>query len=428
MAEELSVREIEATHLLDLAQRARLTVVLDRLARRLLLSFAYRGRGLALDLVEGALVTSLGQPAEATITILDPRCWGSMVRHGSRGLCASYAAGWWETEDLTAVLRVLFHRLDRSRARLDRLANFALVRSLRDLLHRSGRPGRHQDRHNISAHYDLSNDFFECVLDETMTYSCAIFPRQESTLVEAQHHRIDLMCQRLQLGPADHLLEIGSGWGEFAVFAARNYGCRVTTTTISTEQLDYVRAKVDAHGLSDRITVLGADWRDLEGSFDKLVSVEMIEAVDWRNYGEFFAKCSALLLPGGIACIQAITIDDRSFERAKYREDFIKAMIFPGSCIPSLRALRRAIERASELTLEEVSSIGPHYGETLRRWRRRLHDNAERLDALGTPRELQRLFGAYLSYCEVGFSEGHTDDVHLVLTRGAERGGDTTRG
>jgi cyclopropane-fatty-acyl-phospholipid synthase len=250
-----------------------------------------------------------------------------------------------------------------------------------------------------------------------MTYSCAVFERSGATLAEAQEAKMDRLCAKLELASTDHLVEVGSGWGGLAVHAAARYGCRVTTTTISDAQRSFVEKRVADAGLADRITVLGLDWRDLGGTFDKLVSVEMIEAVDWRWHDQFLAKCSDLLAHDGLAAVQSIVIDDRSFERAKRHQDFVRRMVFPGGCLPSVASLTTSMARATDLRLVDLEDIGRHYAETLRHWAANLATHTDSVVALGVGREFRRLWDLYLAYCEASFLEGHISDVQLVLAK-----------
>ena len=283
-------------------------------------------------------------------------------------------------------------------------------------------PGRDDDKRNIAEHYDLSNDFFALMLDETMTYSCAVFDRPGATLAEAQRAKIDRLCTKLELAPTDHLVEIGSGWGGLALHAATRYGCRVTTTTISDAQRTYVEKRVADAGLAGRITVLELDWRDLKGQFDKLVSVEMVEAVDWRWHDQFLARYADLLTDDGLAAIQAIVIDDRSFERAKRHRDFVRRMVFPGGCLPSLASLTISLARATDLRIVDLEDIGRHYAETLRRWADTLASHTDTVAALGVGPEFRRLWDLYLAYCEASFLERHISDVQLVLAKPGRAG------
>jgi cyclopropane-fatty-acyl-phospholipid synthase len=281
-------------------------------------------------------------------------------------------------------------------------------------LHRNTRAG---SRRNIAAHYDLGNEFFRLFLDETMMYSCAIFEHAQMTLAEASVAKLEAVCRKLALAPGDHVLEVGSGWGGFALHAAGRYGCRVTTTTISPSQFELARERVRAAGLEGRVTVLLEDYRDLAGRYDKLVSIEMIEAIGHRQFEEFFRVSAARLAPGGRMLLQSIVIDDRHYARARDEVDFIKRYIFPGCCIPSLGALSQAMTAASDLHIEDVEDIGPHYATTLARWRDNFLARLAEVRALGYPDEFIRMWEFYLCYCEAGFAERALGDVQLLLRR-----------
>ncbi len=386
----------------------------------------HRSTGAAIDVTEGGETFRLGRGEPmARVTVHDCRAYGALLRSASVGLGASYVAGWWDTDDLTALVRALSRDTRRLRERLDRLGR--AWGALLDVPARLATPSRNDDKRNITEHYDLSNEFFALMLDETVTYSCAVFDHPEVTLAEAQETKIGRLCTKLELTPSDHLVEIGSGWGGLAVHAAARHGCRVTTTTISDAQRTYVEKRVADAGLADRITVLGLDWRDLTGTFDKLVSVEMVEAVDWRWHDQFMAKCADLLADDGLAAIQAIVIDGRSFERAKRHHDFVRRMVFPGGCLPSVASLVTSMNRATDLRIVDLEDIGRHYAETLRRWADNLTAHAEAVAALGVGREFRRLWDLYLAYCEAAFLEGHISDVQLVLAKPGRAGRLATR-
>ena len=391
-------------------------------ARRLILAAAARAPGVPLEVEEenGRVFSLSNEEPWARVTVHDPRTYAALLRAGSVGLGTSYVAGWWDADDLTALVRALFRRTHAMRSRLDSMGR--ATASILDLPALLAAPGRADERRNVQAHYDLSNDFFEVMLDETMTYSCAVFEGPGTSLGAAQVAKMDRLCSKLDLQPGDRLLEIGSGWGGLAMHAARRYGCSVTTTTISEAQHAYVAKQVSEAGLADRVTVLGTDWRDLTGRYDKLVSVEMIEAVDWRHHDEFLAACGALLVDDGLAALQAIVIDDRSFERAKRHRDFVRRMVFPGGCLPSIASITASLARASHLRVVDVEDIGRHYGETLRRWRENLAGRADEVDRLGIGTEFLRLWRLYLSYCEAAFLERHVTDVQLVLAKPGWRG------
>jgi cyclopropane-fatty-acyl-phospholipid synthase len=260
------------------------------------------------------------------------------------------------------------------------------------------------------------------MLDPTMMYSGAVFERRESTLEQAQLAKLDRICAKLDLGPRDHVLEIGTGWGGFAVHAALTTGCRVTTTTISREQHHAAVARVREAGVQDRVTVLLQDYRELQGRFDKLVSLEMIEAVGWRDFGTFFDRCSQLLEPGGAMALQAITVDDRLYDVEKASRTFIRTHVFPNGCLPSIEVLAREVSRRSDMRIVDLEDITPHYAETLRRWRANVEASAERLHALGYDERFQRLWRLYLCWCEAGFAERRIGNVQIVLGKPRWRG------
>jgi cyclopropane-fatty-acyl-phospholipid synthase len=360
------------------------------------------------------IVTGSGDPV-ATVMVHDPRTWRTVLRRGSRGLAESYMDAWWDTHDLTALVRVAFHRTAPLRRVLDASARH--VGPLLAGMQRLRPPSKSDDRNNIAAHYDLSNEFFAAMLDPTMAYSCAYFADGEATLEEAQVAKFERIATKLALGPEDHVVEIGTGWGGFAIHAAGHHGCRVTTTTISEAQRALAEKRVAEHGLADRVTVLGADYRDLEGRYDALVSIEMVEAVDWRRHDQFFATCARLLTDRGRMALQAITIADGSFERARLHDDFIRAMVFPGGCLPSVTAIAASVARTSDLRIVDLEDIGPHYAETLRRWRGNLETRRLDVARLGFDERFWRFWTLYLCYCEAAFMERHVSDVQVVLTR-----------
>jgi len=351
---------------------------------------------------------------KATVHVNSPRVWPMLAR-GGRGMAQSYMAGLWDSPDLTAVIRVAalnVHQLDDIRRR------FAAVRGpWRGLQGALARNTPARSRRDVSAHYDIGNDLFALMLDPTMMYSCALFEREDATLEEASLAKLERVCERLDLGPRDHVIEIGTGWGGFAVHAAATRGCRVTTTTISREQHDYAVARVREAGLEDRVTVLLDDYRDLRGSYDKLVSIEMIEAVGSRDFGTFFARCSQLLKPDGAMFLQAITIDDRAYQVEKGSKSFIRTFIFPNGCLPSREVIARCLGRRTDLLTVDLEDITPHYAETLRRWRASFDAAGERVVALGYDERFRRLWRLYLSYCEAGFAERRIGLVQMVLAK-----------
>ncbi|NOT57397.1 MAG: class I SAM-dependent methyltransferase [Deltaproteobacteria bacterium] len=354
-------------------------------------------------------------PLSATLRVHDVRFYTDLVMGGSVGAGEAYIKGRWSCDDLTTLVRLLV----RNRAVLDGMdTGLAWVSvPLRKLFHAFRRNTKRGSSRNIVAHYDLGNEFFALFLDETMTYSCGIFEHIDSTLQEASLAKIDRICQKLQLSSSDHLLEIGTGWGGFALHAARRYGCRVTTTTISPQQYHYARQRIANAGLGDRVTVLLKDYRELTGQYDKLVSIEMIEAVGYAFYDTYFKRCSELLKPDGMMLLQAITIADQQYEAAKRSVDFIQRYIFPGSCIPSITAISQSLTRVTDLRLFHLEDITPHYAETLRHWRERFFARLTEVRRLGYSEELIRMWEFYFCYCEGGFRERVIGDAQLLLTK-----------
>ncbi|MHB1537655.1 MAG: class I SAM-dependent methyltransferase, partial [Solirubrobacteraceae bacterium] len=372
--------------------------------------------GGSLLLVEGGRTRRLGDGAPvATVEIHSRRLWPLLVLRGSIGLAESYAQGLWDSPDLPRVVALAARnarRLDAARAALaPALRPLQLARSLLNA------NTRRRSRRDVAAHYDLGDELFEAMLDPTMMYSCAIFERPGMTLEEASIAKLERVCTQLGLQERHRVLEIGTGWGGFALHAARTRGCHVTTTTISREQREYATRLAARMGLAERVEVIGDDYRDLAGSYDRLVSIEMIEAVGWRHFGRFFAKCSELLLPDGAMLLQAITIDDDAFEVEKAGRSFINSYIFPNGCLPSLAVIRRDVARRTDMRVAAAQEIGSHYVETLRRWRDRFAANAERLATLGYDRRFRRLWDLYLAYCEAGFAERRISDWQLLLAK-----------
>jgi cyclopropane-fatty-acyl-phospholipid synthase len=369
----------------------------------------------SLVVVEGGErhVYGSGTPI-ATVRLHSSRVWPMLLR-GSRGLAEAFAQGLWDSPDLVALIRLAARNaqgLDRLRARLAPL-RWPSQRAAALL-----RPGtKRQARRDISAHYDLGNELFARMLDPTMSYSCAIFERHEMTLEQAQVAKLERICEKLELGPHDRVIEIGSGWGAFALHAARTRGCHVTTTTISREQHEYALEQVRRAGLDHRVTVLMDDYRELHGRYDKLVSIEMIEAVGWRQLGAFLAKCSQLLAADGAMLLQAITIDDRAYQVEKASKSFINSYIFPGGCLPSLAAITRALAKRTELQAAGLEDLTPHYVETLRRWRASFTADTAALAELGYDDRFHRIWTLYLAYCEAGFAERRICDIQLLLTK-----------
>jgi cyclopropane-fatty-acyl-phospholipid synthase len=396
----------------------------SRLARALLLSQLRKIQHGRLHLVDhdrretfGA-VTAAG-PFDVTIRVCDPRFYTDSVFAGTTGAGEAYMRGYWHCDNLTALVRLMvvnrdcMNDVDSGWSRLSA--------PLFKIAHFFNRNTSRGSRRNIAQHYDLGNEFFSLFLDETMAYSCGIFTHPAATLRDASIAKFDAVCNKLALRPGTRVLEIGTGWGGLAIHAARHYGCHVTTTTISKEQYQLACEQVARHGLTDRITVLLEDYRELTGSFDALMSIEMVEAVGHQYLDTYFRKCSRLLDANGAMLLQSITIRDQFYRAALKSVDFIKRFIFPGSFIPSVRALLDSVARCTDLQLFHMEDIGPHYARTLKLWRERFMARQAEVRAQGFPDSFLRMWEYYLCYCEGGFEERQLGDVQMLLTKPRSR-------
>jgi cyclopropane-fatty-acyl-phospholipid synthase len=389
--------------------------MLARLFSRALLGRLREGR---VRLTGGGGGREFGPPSaplEATVQMHDER-FLELLPGGSLPLADAYAEGAWDSDDLVTLVRIGARELPR----VDRFRR--LVAPLRNAFSRIPPNTRDGARRHVAAHYDLGNDMFRTFLDETMTYSCAYFETPEATLREAQEAKLDRICRKLELGPDDHVVEIGSGWGSFAMHAADRYGCRVTTTTISREQHELATQRVREAGLDDRVSIVLEDYRDLRGRFDKLVSIEMIEAVGWQYFDTFFRRCAELLKPTGLMLLQAITVEDRLYELEKASRSFIKQLIFPAGCLPSVEVIRRSVARVTDMRMLDLEDITEHYPETLRRWRENFAASAERVAELGYDLRFRRLWELYFAWCEGGFRERRIGDVQALFAKPSYRG------
>ena len=373
----------------------------------------------ALTLSENGRSARFGDPASdvaATVRIHDPAVYTALLLRGSLGGAEAYLDGLWDADDLVAAVRALA-RSRRSLEALERGLAPRLARAALLPLHWLRRNTRRGSRRNIAAHYDLGNQFFALFLDSTLTYSCGLFETPEATLEEASFAKYERACRWLDLRAEDHVLEIGSGWGGFALHAAGRIGCRITTTTISRQQYELARERVAAAGLAGRVEVLFADYRELAGQFDKLVSIEMIEAVGHANLPAYFRACNDRLRPGGAMFLQAITNPENAYEASLRNVDFVKRYVFPGGQVVSLGAICDAAARAGALQPTRVEDVTPHYAETLRRWRARMAENRGRMRALGLDERFLRLWDFYLAYCEGGFRERAIRTLQIRLER-----------
>ncbi len=382
-------------------------------------------------LVKGRLVLNEGQcqtvfengddsdEPRATLSVHDHRFYTDMAFGGSIGAAEAYMAGLWTADDLTKLIRIIIlnrHVLSGLEGGAARLSG-----PIQRMLHFLRKNTKQGSRKNIEAHYDLGNDFYSLFLDDTMTYSCGIFTSAASSLRDASIGKYDRICRKLLLGPDDHLLEIGTGWGGFALHAAKHYGCRVTTTTISNEQYEYAQRLIQKEGMDDRIQILRKDYRDLQGTYDKLVSIEMIEAVGHHYLETFFRCCSDRLKEDGMMMLQAITIADREYDSHTRSVDFIKRYIFPGSCIPSVTAISQAVSKGTDMRIFHLEDITPHYVQTLRKWREGFFAHISDVRQQGYSEEFLRMWEYYLCYCEAGFRERYIGDVQILFTKPLSR-------
>ena len=399
---------------------------LDKTARKTVLALLNKLEHGRITIIEDNYRYSFGEESSAVSLKTDIRVhhsqfYSRILFGGSIGAAEAYMEGLWSSDDLTTVMRILalnqkaFADMEKGLARI--------TAPLYKIYHFARKNTKIGSRKNILAHYDLGNDFYSLFLDKTMTYSCGLFEHEQSTLEDASIAKYDRICKKLRLKPGDRVVEIGTGWGGFAMHAAQNYGVHVTTTTISNEQHRYAKKRFGNAGLMNRISLLKKDYRDLQGEFDRLVSIEMIEAVGHHFYDVFFQTCSRLLKDDGLMALQAITIGDHIFDRHKRSVDFIKRYIFPGSCIPSVTAISRATAGATDLRLVHLEDISPHYARTLREWRRRFFANIDNVRDRGYPETFIRMWEYYLCYCEGGFAERYIGDVQMLFAKPLYRWG-----
>ena len=391
-----------------------------RIAKNFVTQLLSKIRVGVLEIQEGQHVQSLGQADTAThlqarVQLHSQQIYARLMQRGSIGAAESFMLGEWTTDQLVAFLRIFIRNRDLLFG-VDggwRRLNQWLWRVL-DYFKRNT---PEQSALNISAHYDLGNDFFKLFLDDSMMYSSAVFAHPEMDLNAAARHKLAVICEKMQLRPEHHLLEIGSGWGGLAIYAAQNYGCQVTTTTISAAQYQYVKQQINALGLHDKISLLQQDYRDLRGQYDRLISVEMIEAVGYSFVDQFMRQCSQLLKPDGMACIQAIIRPDQNYDRVHKEVDFIKKYIFPGGCLLSTEFLLRQAAAHTDLRLFHLNDLGYDYAKTLSLWRARFLEQVTAVRALGFNEPFIRMWEFYLAYCEAGFLERYISVVQLSFVK-----------
>ena len=406
--------------LLKIAKRVVKSAGFNNLARRIVLSRLARLSDGQIIVTEGTELTTLGSltedfPNAMQLYVLDPKFYSDIAFGGAIGAAEAYMRGYWTCNELVDLLRILI----RNRDVLEQVdSGLALLSApLRKAFHALNKNTRKGSRKNIAAHYDLGNDFYKLWLDPKMMYSCAYFDKLDTPLQTAATEKLDRICRKLDLSAGDSVIEIGTGWGGFAIHAAKYYGCRVTTTTISEQQFDYAKQAVKAAGLEDRITLLLQDYRDLQGNFDKLVSIEMIEAVGHEFHDRFFKKCRDLLKPDGQMLLQAITIADQRYDQYKTSVDFINRYIFPGGCLASVTDMSRTMTTHTDMRVIHLEDIGPHYATTLHHWHDRFLVRIEDVRKLGYSDVFLRMWQYYLCYCESAFIERATGTVQLLIMR-----------
>lgn len=338
---------------------------------------------------------------------------------GAMGIAEAYILGYWTSDDVVMLMRII---LKNRSIMLSLNDGFAKILSpINKLIHRSRQNTLKGSKENILAHYDLSNDFYKLWLDPTMTYSCAYFKDTNTTLEDASIEKLDRMCRKLNLSEKDNILEVGTGWGSFSIHAAKNYGCSITTTTISDAQYEYAKARVLEEGLESKINVINKDYRKLEGQYDKIVSIEMIEAVGYEYISEYFRKLSSLLKPDGLMALQGITYNDQNFDTYKDSVDFIKKYIFPGSCLISISQIIDVIKNKTDLSMIDMEDITRHYAETLNRWRKNFMSVLPEVKEMGYSKAFINMWEFYFLYCEAGFLERNIGDVQMVFAKSGAR-------
>lgn len=395
------------------------TSVSDRVAKKVVLTLLGKLRGVGLTLIEKDgdthYIGDKDADLQAHFIVNHPRVYKRILTGGSIAAGEAYVDGWWDSPDITNVIRVMARNLpimDKLEARVGWMTRLGY-----QLTHRLRRNSAENARQNISSHYDLGNSLYSSFLDEKMLYSCGIYRSAQDDLASAQVNKMDRLCRQLKLNASDHLLEIGTGWGAMAVHAAKHYGCRVTTTTISKEQYAWAKDLIEREGLTDRVTLLLDDYRDLTGQYDKIVSVEMIEAVGKEYLTTYIKQCQSLLKPEGLLAIQAITIADQRYDSYSRGVDFIQKHIFPGGFLPSITVLLNQVTRHSDMVIRDIKDIGLDYARTLSDWHQAFNLSVNTLAQYGYDQRFIRMWRYYFCYCEGGFLERSISTVQLIASR-----------
>lgn len=402
-------------------ETGKLSTVMDRWFAKLFHKLLTKISFGQITIVDGSNTSIFGVPEKlgATIYVHDRKFYRKTLVGGSIGAGEAYVKGYWSSDDLTQLIRIMALNM----AAINRIEHNLswLLQPINIIKHRLNRNSRSGSKNNILSHYDLGNEMYTSFLDEKMMYSSAIYPNPNANITEAAEHKLSVICEKLDLKPTDNLIEIGSGWAGFALYAAKKYGCRITTTTISDAQFAEAKKRIKEQNLQDRITLLNKDYRELEGKYDKLVSIEMIEAVGHKFLPAFFQKCSELLKDDGKMLLQAITIRDQEYKHYINSVDFIQKHIFPGGCLPSNSRMLEIIAKNTDLTVRKIEDFGFDYAKTLNEWRRRFNDSFDQIKHLGFDDSFKRLWNYYFCYCEGGFLERTVSVVHLLATKPLNR-------
>ena len=376
----------------------------------------------SIKILEGDEVLSFGDPGsndKVTVTIHSNEFYVFLGSGGVTGVAEAYMAGYWTADNLVLLLQIV---LKNKKILLSLDSGFAkLINPINKLIHWSKQNTLKGSKQNILAHYDLSNDFYKLWLDPTMTYSCGYFNNDSVSLEQASIEKIDRICRKLKLNENDHILEIGTGWGSFSLYAAKQYGCTIDTVTISDAQYEYASRKIESSGLGSKINIFNKDYRKIEGQYDKIVSIEMIEAVGHQFIPQYFSKISSLLKEDGLLVIQGITYNDQNFEQYKNSVDFIKKYIFPGSCLISVAQISDVIKEYTDLAIVDMEDITKHYAETLNRWKVNFMKVTPEVKRMGFSEAFIKMWEFYFVFCEAGFLERNIGDIQLVFSKSGAR-------
>ena len=376
----------------------------------------------SIKILEGDEVLSFGDPGsndKVTVTIHSNEFYVFLGSGGVTGVAEAYMAGYWTADNLVLLLQIV---LKNKKILLSLDSGFAkLINPINKLIHWSKQNTLKGSKQNILAHYDLSNDFYKLWLDSTMTYSCGYFNNDSVSLEQASIEKIDRICRKLKLNENDHILEIGTGWGSFSLYAAKQYGCTIDTVTISDAQYEYASRKIESSGLGSKINIFNKDYRKIEGQYDKIVSIEMIEAVGHQFIPQYFSKISSLLKEDGLLVIQGITYNDQNFEQYKNSVDFIKKYIFPGSCLISVAQISDVIKEYTDLAIVDMEDITKHYAETLNRWKVNFMKVTPEVKRMGFSEAFIKMWEFYFVFCEAGFLERNIGDIQLVFSKSGAR-------